>query len=442
MLGTKGNFPILCLLDEQYLIKNVCSLGYNGYDDKVAKLMKVDRARKVDYWIGIPACMLLTLVNFFLRPFTRKSTQPPNKFLFIELSEMGSAILAYPAMKVLKSKYPSAGIFFLIFEKNRASVDILKIMPEKNVFVIREKSFFSFIADCLKVIIKIRKEKMDCVFDLELFARVTALLTYLTAAPIRVGFHKYRMEGLYRGNLHTHRVQYNFQQHISKSFLSLTQVLRFPEKDWPAMEGVILDQEIETASYQASESGMNRLQKKLQEICPQISHGSKLIIFNPSAGEIPIRAWPVEKYIDLGKRILTDPRNIIVLIGAEADRETTQQVYLALNQGQCIQLTGQTTFTELMDLFSISDLLITNDSGPAHFASLTSIKNFVFFGPETPRLYSPFGKNTQVLYADFPCSPCLTAYNHRNTACQDNKCLQGIPVDDVYDLVKRHLSNV
>jgi ADP-heptose:LPS heptosyltransferase len=317
----------------------------------------------------------------------------------------------------------------------------LKMIPEKNVLIIRDKSLFSFLADFLKVIVRIRKEKMDCIFDLELFTRVTALLAYLSAAPIRIGFHRYCMEGLYRGHLHTHRIQYNYQQHISKSFLSFTRVLPYPEKDWPAMEDVILDQEIETASYEASESGMSRLRKKLQAICPEISQGSKLIIFNPSGGEIPVRAWPVEKYIDLGKRILTDPRNIIILMGAEADRETTQQVYQALNQGRCIQFTGQTTFTELMDLFSISDLLITNDIGPAHFASLTSIKNFVFFGPETPRLYSPLGKNTQVLNADFPCSPCLTAYNHRNTSCRDNKCLQGIPVDDVYDLVKRHLSN-
>ncbi|MCJ7833455.1 MAG: glycosyltransferase family 9 protein, partial [Deltaproteobacteria bacterium] len=161
--------------------------------------MNVDRVRKIDYWAGIPACWLLTIVGFFLKPLARKSPQSPQKCLFIELSEMGSAILAYPAMKVLEKEYPSAELFFLIFEKNRASVDILKIMPKKNVLVIRDKSLFSFLADCLKVIVRIRQEKMDCVFDLELFTRVTALLTYLSAAPIRVGFHKYRMEGLYRG---------------------------------------------------------------------------------------------------------------------------------------------------------------------------------------------------------------------------------------------------
>jgi ADP-heptose:LPS heptosyltransferase len=401
--------------------------------------MNIDLVRKIDFWAGIPACWLLTLVNRFIKPLSRRPPQPPQKFLFIELSEMGSAILAYPTMKALKKEYPSAELFFLIFEKNRPSVDILKMIPEKNVLVIREKSPFYFLFDCLKVIFRMRKEEMDCVFDLELFARITAIFSYLSAAPIRVGFHRFRMEGLYRGRLHTHWIQYNPQQHISKTFLSFVRVLGYPEKDWPAMEAAIPDQDIETASYQASESDAAFLREKIQSFYPEINPGHKLVLLNPSAGEIPIRAWPVEKYIELTKRILSDPRIVILLTGAGADLETTQQVHQALNHDRCIQFTSQTTFTELMDLFSISDLLITNDSGPAHFASLTGIKNFVFFGPETPRLYAPLGRNTQILYADFPCSPCLTAYNHRNTPCRDNKCLQSIPVDTVYALVKGYL---
>ena len=401
--------------------------------------MKVDLVRKIDYWAGVPACWLLTAMSFLLNPLVRKPPPSPKKFLFVELSEMGSAILAYPTMRAIKKEYPSAELFFLIFEKNRASVDLLNMIPRENVLVIREKSLVHFLADVLKVIARMHKEKIDCVFDLELFARVTAILTYLSGAPFRVGFHKFRMEGLYRGRLHTHLIQYNYQQHISKSFLSFVRVLRYPKKDWPAMDEAILDREIERASYQASESGMAVLRNKLKGFYPDLTKGHKLIIFNPSAGEIPIRAWAVENYIELARLILADPQNVIILMGAGADLETTQRVHQALNQGRCIQFTGRTTFPELMDLFSISDLLITNDSGPAHFASLTPIRNFVFYGPETPRLYSPLGKNTQILYSDFPCSPCLTAYNHRNTPCIDNKCLQAISVDEVYALVKRYL---
>jgi ADP-heptose:LPS heptosyltransferase len=401
--------------------------------------MNVDLVRKIDYWMGVPACWLFSLADFFLRFFNRKPGANPQKFLFMELSEMGSAILAYPTMQALKKRYPEAELFFLIFKKNRASVDILKTIPPENVLVINEKSLFSLLADVLKVVRRMRREKIDCVFDLELFARVTALLTYLSGAPIRVGFYKFRMEGLYRGHLHTHKIQYNYQQHISKSFLSLINVLRYPRKDWPAMDEAISGQEVETASYRITESGRVHLVKKLEGFFPALSPEHKLIIFNPSAGEIPIRAWPVENYIELGKRILDNPRNVIILMGAGVDQITTEKVHRALNEERCIQFTGQTTFPELMDLFSISDLLITNDSGPAHFASLTPIRNFVFFGPETPRLYGPLGPNTHILYSDFPCSPCLTAYNHRNTPCTDNKCLQAISVDEVYDLLKGHL---
>jgi ADP-heptose:LPS heptosyltransferase len=401
--------------------------------------MNIDLVRKIDYWVGIPTCWLLTVANRLIKPLSRRPPQPPEKFLFIELSEMGSAILAYPAMKAVKKDYPSAELFFLIFEKNRASVDILKIIPNRNILVIREKSSLHFLFDCLKVIYRMRREKIDCVFDLELFTRITSIFSYLSAAPIRVGFHRFRMEGLYRGNLHTHWIQYSTQQHISKSFLSFIRVLDYPQKDWPAMDEAIPDQAVVTASYQASESDANSLREKIKRICPEISPGYKLILLNPSAGEIPIRAWPVEKYIGLTKLILSNPQNMVLLIGAGADWETTHRVHQALKHDRCVQFTGQTTFSELMDLFSIADLLITNDSGPAHFASLTGIKNIVFFGPETPRLYAPLGKNTQVLYSDFPCSPCLTAFNHRNTPCRDNKCLQTITLEEVYSLVKGNL---
>lgn len=122
--------------------------------------MKVDLVRKIDYWAGVPACWLLTAMSFLLKPFVRKPSPSPKKFLFIELSEMGSAILAYPTMRAIKKQYPSAELFFLIFEKNRASVDILNTIPRENVLVIREKSLVHFLADVLKVISRIDRKSV------------------------------------------------------------------------------------------------------------------------------------------------------------------------------------------------------------------------------------------------------------------------------------------
>ena len=146
--------------------------------------------------------------------------------------------------------------------------------------------------------------------------------------------------------------------------------------------------------------------------------------------------------MELARRLLQDPSRVLVLMGAGVDKPTTDLVAEKIRDERCVNLAGETTFEELMDLFSVSQALITNDSGPAHFASLTGIKNFVFLGPESPYLYGPLGENTHVFYSNFPCSPCLTAFNHRHTSCTDNKCLQAISVQEVWEVITEKLSPI
>ena len=65
--------------------------------------MNVEIMRKIDYWLGRPICFFLTVIDFLCKLLffmkSRKENIHPKKFLFVELSEMGSAVLAYPAMK-------------------------------------------------------------------------------------------------------------------------------------------------------------------------------------------------------------------------------------------------------------------------------------------------------------------------------------------------------
>ena len=335
--------------------------------------------------------------------FPKQGKRPPlKKFLFIELSEMGSAILAYPAMKAIHAGISQGRTLFPDLCQKPGQRGHPEIVPPENVLTIREKSLGSFLADVIRMVSRMHREGIEVVFDLELFTRVTAILTYLSGAPVRVGFHKFRMEGLYRGTLHTHRIQYNFQQHISKSFLSFLDVLRYPVKNWPTMEGAIRDSRLETASYQASESGKTRIREKIRKRFPEFNESDQIIILNPSAGEIPIRAWPLENYVELARRLLEDPNRVLVLMGAGADRETTGRMAEKLSDKRCLDLTGETTFEELMDLFCISEALITNDSGPAHFASLTGVHNFVFLGPESPLSLRPFGRKHPRFLLEFP----------------------------------------
>jgi ADP-heptose:LPS heptosyltransferase len=85
-----------------------------------------------------------------------------------------------------------------------------------------------------------------------------------------------------------------------------------------------------------------------------------------------------------------------------------------------------------MLIFQFAALLITNDGGPGQFAAMTPIATIIFYGPETPDLYSPADEKATIFYNPLPCSPCLTAYNHRNSPCDgDNQCLKQIPSEQV-----------
>src|SRR3989344_1112679 len=112
-----------------------------------------DTMRKVDYWIGIPRCFLLTVWYKLQRLLGLKNprySEKPKNILLIELAEMGSTVLAYPAIKKLKKTYPNSNVYFLLFRHIEASMDILDIVPKENVMTIEVKSIFTLIRDTLK----------------------------------------------------------------------------------------------------------------------------------------------------------------------------------------------------------------------------------------------------------------------------------------------------
>ena len=98
--------------------------------------MDIDISRKIDYLFGVPICFFLTIIARLSKVFSfkeKKENVLPKKFLFIELSEMGSAILAYPTMRKINEDYPDAELFFLIFNNRTINLKILNLIKDKNL---------------------------------------------------------------------------------------------------------------------------------------------------------------------------------------------------------------------------------------------------------------------------------------------------------------------
>ena len=397
--------------------------------------------RRVDKWLGIPLCLLLSAVERLLKPFARKI--PPDriqKILIVQISERGAVILGYSAQLKLKELFPRADLHYVIFEEMKESITLLGSVPESSVFTISSKSLTGLFLSTLRMIIAVRRKKIDAVLDFELFSRVSAIICCLSGAPIRVGFNKFHMEGLYRGSLHTHWVSYNHLKHISLNFLSLAYALKEDPGALPLSKIKAGVHDIKIPRIVSTDEEKERMLGKLRNICPGIDHRHTIVVINPNGSELlPLRRWPAENYIALARRLLEHPSVYLVITGSRSERKDAQLLCDALRSNRCINFAGETAFRELIDLYNIAHLLLSNDSGPPNLASLTAIKTLVFFGPETPCCYKPLGDNVEALYADFLCSPCVSAYNHRRSACRDNKCLKAITVDEVVHKIKTML---
>jgi ADP-heptose:LPS heptosyltransferase len=160
----------------------------------------------------------------------------------------------------------------------------------------------------------------------------------------------------------------------------------------------------------------------------------QLVLMYAGGGILPERAWPADHYARVAQGLCA-AGFAVGLIGLKDDAQLAKDLLAKIRDAACIDLTGYTrSIRELLMLFHAAKLLITNDGGPGHFATLTPIQTMVFFGPETGKLYGPLGMRNTVLESGIACSPCLSAYNHRLTFCDgDNQCLKRIAPDPVLD---------
>ena len=396
--------------------------------------MNVDLMRKVDYYAGVPLCFLATFIVKLSQLFSQAGK--PQRVLLVELSEMGSAILVDPAMQKLKN-VAGAELFFVIFDKNKPSLKLLNSVEDQNIFTIRETGILPLAIDTLKFFWWCRQCRIDSVIDLELFSRYSALLTGLSGAGNRVGFHAFHNEGLYRGAMLTHKVSYNPHQHIAKSFVGLVNALLSDKAELPYSKTIVSDDEIKLRQAIVSAEQKASILAKIREDYAEFDPArQQIVLINPNASELlPQRRWMKDRYAELMRRILAHSKTAIVVItGAPAERAEAEVLRVAVGNSRCINFAGRVKFTELPPLYSVSLLMVTNDSGPGHFSSVTALKTFVLFGPETPALYGSLGNSTPI-YAGLACSPCVSASNHRKTACSDNVCLQVITVDTVFNTI-------
>ena len=240
----------------------------------------------------------------------------------------------------------------------------------------------------------------------------SALVAALSRVPVRTG---YATEG--RQRLLTHPLplpEWRSSRHEIYYYLNIVEQLVGIESGELEPDGAISVSEVGQAEARAFLRSQG------------VSGDRRVIALCPGSINSRAKRWPAERFAALGDRFIADLDADVVLIGSEAELEVSSHVSETMRR-QPIVLTGKTNLSQLVGVLSVVDLLVTNDTGPAHIASALGRPTLVVFGPTNPLTTSPYSESGQIIRVPPDCAPCML-----RDCPIDHRCMTAITPDDVF----------
>lgn len=340
---------------------------------------------------------------------------PPQKILVMRLRGIGDVILSLPVLENLRAAYPYARIDYLT---EPPSAPLLQAHPViHRVHVLEHKRWQKLpLLAALRAnwdfIHMLRREQYDLVIDLFGNPR-TALLTYLTRAPLRVGF-RFRVRRLAYNRVveprgaHVHAVEFN---------LDVLHALNVP---------------IVTRAPRLVAQASARVEKFWQE--HELAASEHVIAFNAFGGWNSKR-WPLASFAALGDRLQRELAAKVVLLWGPGEKEEVEQM-AALMQTPAL-IAPPTSLNDLTALLGRVHLLVANDSGPMHLAAALQTPVVAIFGPTRPNLQGPWGAGHVIVKKEgLPCLGC----NGLTCKIVTHDCMQKLEVEVVFEAVRKSMA--
>lgn len=350
---------------------------------------------------------IISLVCIAIGIFVKKKdTGTPERIIIIKLWAMGDSINTLPLIKKIKDKHPEI------------SIDILA--TNNNVSVYKNQDF---IDDAMVLSPSILKNfrKYDLAIDFEPYLNISALLSFFLARR-RTGF-----KGKIRSMLYNSKGQFYKDKHITVSYLSILKTFMEPDK------------RIRLVNIKYSKDA----KKKVSSILEKMKIKKPIIGFCPSVGtEVKEREWQGFKEL-ADKSLAHDNKYHIVLIGTRLDKKKYE--IIKGNNKNIHNMAGMFNIEELSYLIEKMDVFVSNDTGPMHLAAAQGTPTIGLFGPNTPKIWSPLGRECISIFHPKEGCPFLNNTSHRlvpfSLTESQRTCMDAISVEEVYDAVIKLLKS-
>lgn len=134
-------------------------------------------------------------------------------------------------------------------------------------------------------------------------------------------------------------------------------------------------------------------------------YAKPILALCPGAEFGPAKQWPAQHYAHVANTKLAEGWQVWLF--GSANDQTISTLINEATQNQCINLTGKTNLAEAIDLLSLVNMVVSNDSGLMHISAALNRKLVVVYGSSSPKFTPPLANQTAILQLDLPCSPCF-----------------------------------
>lgn len=372
--------------------------------------MSVGAAKAWDRLAGRPMARLLGAWDRF-----RDALAPPppvrhvRHVLVVKFWGVGNWALLRPILRDLRAHYAGARLTVATLALNAPLVRDLA----DEVLTVRAPGLRAAAFDLLRAVARLRASPPDLALDFEPFALAGALLARLGLGAQRIGFST---GGSGRRSLYTATVPLRRDAHAARSFRDLAEAGGLPPG--PYVPGALAP----------SPAGLAQARALLP--------AGPFVVLHPGSGDnFPGRRWSEAGFAAVGRAAAT--RGLSVVVTGQVS-EAALCARVAASAGPlAVSVAGRLSLDALVATLASARALVSNDTGPVHVASALGVPTLAMFGPNTPALYGPLAPGSRAFFRHLPCSPCLTAANHRSSRCRIFACMAAIPTGEVVGALLR-----
>jgi heptosyltransferase II len=173
---------------------------------------------------------------------------------------------------------------------------------------------------------------------------------------------------------------------------------------------------------QVSDERKSSARKLLNENGVDLS--KPIIAFCPGSTNSRAKRWQTASYAKLNDKIQRELNANVVLIGDKSELNVSLEV-IDKSEVKPYLLTGKTSLAEVAAILSVCNLLVANDTGPAHISAALGTKTIVIFGPTNPKTTHPIG--AEIVRKNVDCSPCML-----RDCPIDHRCMTQISADEIF----------